>query len=567
MRESDLTIRRLKERFYRAYRERYPVLATQLGDHEYDTRLTSYHPDDIGVWLDTLGQFERDLDQICAIASWDREEGGQARLWAGAIRFQIGRERLLYEELGFPAKEPGWAIRELGLGLAVPLARPDGSLDERLCAVRSRLAAAGWFLDYAAQGCAPAYDFDRPPARFLVDMALREIQWLYDYVTGPVAETLCSGPKSNRGPGHLSTDDAKRLAEAVGAIVMHKNALLSLQDSALTFTEMRWGSDRLQRAVDLLGAVSVPDNRPPVRLGEYLYRGDEEMQVLLAEIRSTAHRIDKKTPPSAVLASLYEETPPIDAWLESVSKSVSEVRGLASEKHVTDQIVSDVSVLPVPDFLRLVGGTEIYLPGIPGQGDDYETVLWVVSPPIVSPRRKVREYLRPFSATRRMVVAAASLVGCAPGLPIPTHHQARIQALSALIFESCFGEDFDSGMQARLRLVFLNERRRELVRFAIAVGLHTGRIKPEGAIARFMSDAELEEREAQEEVKWVARDPIQAMAPALGRWHLEDLCSSLESLHGKPYPLRAIYTGMTDMDTAPVPLYFDTFKQFCNERH
>lgn len=539
-----LTIPELVQQFQTVYWQRYPDRATMAGVHAGDACLPSFHSTEIGKWLDLLTNWESALKQF--------KDSDRLTAWLTAVmRFHLDWERLWYEALGYPYRDPGYAHVRLAWSWLWPLLVEYQPLTQRLEAVSTRLQAASWYLNESAEGHAPDYPAERPPAQLLVDFALEDIERLLADVGGFIE---CAFHRD----GELHPRDAECLAMAYSALVMQKNSWLPARSTASTFSELRWGTDRMQHAVNLLSGSSGGLHDHTMRLNYLLYLVDEELQLVQTELRQLAKQIDRKQSPSAVIHALESVTIAPDEIPDTVRNVAEKVIQVLSGLGFCPFENVPVCVVNAPRFFNHPQAVSVLLPG-PFETPGTPITLAVSAPNPQWPRRILRSYHAEFGPQRLFITllrhfAAFLMQRNAPaewtvGLEVPTWKAGLGHDLAQILVEEYLGQD-----DLPFRIVSRIHRRTELVRFKSAVSIHIGRMKMEAVVMSAQEDAELEPEEALQEAQSAIRDPIGCMAPTLGRWQWERLRERCRTVWGNAYSHQRFYWEISRYGPSPIPL-------------
>lgn len=540
------------ETFLRAYHRHYPERATRAGAHVYGGRLSNYSQEETDHWFSQLNGWER---ESAPDPSQNPGEGNDLD-WA-ALRFHLRWELFLHERLDYPLRDPGLIPRTLGEGLFLPLHRRYAPLPKRLDDLRGRLLGVPEVLRSVPSGRISTLDENRPPARLLVEMALDEVEGLLDFISGPVASAFSGAGVAAGGPETLLPADAQLLAEACGALTLEKGRLLDLQRVASTFLELRWGSDRLQEAVYLLSGLGSDAADRGLRLGELLYRAEDELRTANARIREAAREVDSRRTSRAVSAESVSKWPPPDRLLESVGERLQEETAFL--KSCGQFLVPPAAVAePMPAYVRRTVGLRTIPVGALEPEPVSDTVC-VVPPPNGLPRVHRERYLTPFSAYRWLsplsVEAGGRALGCVEDAKLrfcvdgPALGPGWAQVFPEAVLDAGWGAG-----DARYRLNCALRRRLELLRFNVAIRIHTGRCDLEQAVWFFEEKADLDPETALEEARSVARAPLSGISGPLGRWQIAALRDRLRLAWGTTYSERRFHETLLGCGHVPVPL-------------
>ena len=545
--------------FLEAYLKRYPEEATRAGLHDHDAYLTSFHSDDIGEWMQQLKQWE----------PAPSSNGPITALNTAVLQFHIAWERFLYERMGYPLRDPSYAYRRLAMALAIPLSRPYAPLAERLEAVRARLEGTGWYLDFASSGHAPAFCTENPPPRFTIEMAQRDVEGLIEFVKGSMEAAFNGSRTDEGGPSELSTGNARCLAQAASALFMERNHLMRVVGTASTFSEVRWGSERLQLAIDILSNSTGGYGESSIRFGEMRNRAEEELETVRTELRQTAREIDTSHPPAAVIAGIDTQIPNPDSLLEWTRNAVAEASEFLASERLLPTAPRTIIVEPAPEFLGGQPDSRICPPG-PLEPPDTPAVLWIAPPHPGWKRARIEKHLAAFSRARLPLIAAHALAHT-PAIPHTANHSG--QPLRAILpvptleygwpahFVALAVREGLADGDPRVRIAMLDRRRLALLRFLTAIAIHSGKTYPEPAAGRLAVDGDIDPRDADREAREISRDPLPAIAEVLGDWQIRALQERVRTSWKTDYNHGRFHQALFEYGYAPVPLLEPVLEQ------
>ncbi len=380
---------------------------------------------------------------------------------------------------------------------------------------------------------------------------------MMDFISGPVAAALGGTSVDEGGPESLLPADAQLLAGACGALTLEKNRLLDLQRVASTFLELRWGSDRLQEAIYLLSGLGSDAADRALRLGELLYRAEEELRTTNARIREAAREVDSQRTTRAVATEAASKWPPPARLLERLRERLREECSFL-ESCGEFSFGPAAIVEPMPAYVRRTVGVET-IPSGPLEPEPGSGIVCVTLPPNGLSRAHTERYLTPFSAYRWLspvsVEASGRALGCVDDAKLrfcvdgPALGPGWSQVFPDAVLDAGWGAG-----DARHRLNRALWRRLELLRLSVSVRVHTGRCDLEQAVWFFQEKAELDPVTAMEEARRAARDPLPGIVGPLGRWQIEALRERLRSAWGAAYGERRFHDALLGCGHVPVPL-------------
>ena len=316
--------------------ERRPELATELGDHRYDDRLTTgtaaYHDEAIRWCGDRLGDLRAiDLDRL---SPQNRVDAQILANRLELIRFSMDESR--DHEWNPLAANPGRAIYLL-------IARDFAPLPQRLRCVTGRLAAIPGTLAAAraVAGPMPAIHLQTALTQFAGTAHLIE------------AELDRAAAGALTADGQAGAEMAAARSAALDAIEEHRRWLRQrLEDAERDGggRDPRIGAERFTRKLRLtLDAESDA--------GEIVSRAESDLERVTAEITETAARLTGAGPQTAglvrrVLDSLAADVPDNTTILGLVRRAFGEQRDFVHSRDLVTTYDDPVEVIEMPEIDR-----------------------------------------------------------------------------------------------------------------------------------------------------------------------------------------------------------------------
>ncbi|HUK68438.1 MAG TPA: DUF885 domain-containing protein [Streptosporangiaceae bacterium] len=382
--------------------ERRPELATDLGDHRYDDRLTvgtaQYYEESIRWYGDRVGDLAA-ID-LARLSPQNRVDAQILANRLNLIRFNMRESR--EHEWNPLLANPGRAIYLLIARDFAPLPQRLRSLARRLTAVPEALQAAR-----AVAGPMPKVHLETAISQFAGTARL----------IGAELDKVVMDPSPARGEV-LSA----RLA-AARAIDEHRQWLQQrLSDSGRDrdFREPRIGAERFARKLRLiLDAES--------EAGEIVSRAESDLERVTAQISETAARLTGESPQRAglvrrVLDSLAADAPDDTTILDVVRRAFDEQSQFVHEHDLVTTYDDDrVEVIEMPEIDRGVSVAYCDAPG-PLEDGPGPTFVAVSPAPQDWSQERVRSFYREYN--RHMVHNLMIHEGM-PGHVVQLQHSRR----------------------------------------------------------------------------------------------------------------------------------------------
>jgi uncharacterized protein (DUF885 family) len=492
-------VRDLIDRFVR---ERYalePVAATAAGIHEHDDRMTDLTADgfaerDVFVdrWLDELESLpQQDLDQ------YDRTD---VALLLSDLRGQ--RALRPFERW---RRQPGVYSDAVIRGAYYSLIREHAPLEERLGRLVERLRGAGAALEAARANV----DADRTPPVWVV-VAGEQASAGATFIKAVLPTLAPEGSPVKRD----LLEVGKRAGDALEAFASWLRDDL-MRRARGTFAVGADAVDALLRERDL----QDHDRVSLQRFGEDLYRETESRLIEAArglgddDWRASVARIREDHPSEDELVDTYRRE------MER-SREATRIAELA-----TFPASEELVVEAMPDFARPTAPYALYVGPGPFEAQRRGR-FWVTLPPATDPANVRRERLEGHPR------AGIAVIACHEGYPghhlqlsrAADHPSPARRAVRSNVFIEGWGLYVEELMtelgylgSPETRLLRLKDLLWRAGRILVDVGLSTGTMTFEQAVAFMIDGPKLERPNAIAEVRRYTQDPLQPSSYALGR--------------------------------------------------
>ncbi len=516
--------------------ERRPELATELGDHRYDNRLTvgtAHYYDDSARWCGNR------LDDLMAIdlGRLSPQNRADAQILANRldlIRFNTGELR--EHEWNPLIANPGRAIYQLLARDFAPLPERLRSLAQRLSAVPAALAAAR-----AVAGPMPRVHLETAIGQFAGTARLIGAE-LDKALTDPSparGEVLSARPAATRAIDEHRQWLARRLADA---------------DRQGSFRDPRIGAERFARKLRLtLDAESDA--------GEIVSRAQSDLGRVTAQITETAARLTGNSPRGAglvrsVLDSLAADAPDDNTILELVRRAFAEQREFVRSRDLVTTYDDPVEVIEMPEIDRGVAVAYCDPPGPLEVGGQPTFVAVSPAPQDWTPQR-VTSFYREYN---RHLVHNLMIHEGMPGHVLQLQHSRRFAgdtSVRAALRSGSFVEGWaifaeqlmaehgypGEGNPEAIRMQQLKMQLRTIINTILDARVHCDGMTQAEAMTLMTSHGHQEEGEAAGKWRRALLTSAQLSTYYVGFTEVSDLAAELRGAHPR-WPERQLHDMM-----------------------
>jgi uncharacterized protein (DUF885 family) len=519
--------------------ERRPELATELGDHRYDDRLTpgtaEYYDESVrwaGERLDDLAAI--DLDQL---SPQNRVDAQILASRLELIRFSLGELR--EQEWNPLIANPGRAIYLL-------LARDFAPLPQRLRGVVGRLAAVPGALEAARAVAGPM------PA-IHIETALTQFAGTANLIGAELSRALADAPQ---GDGAAAEMTAARSA-ALDAIEEHRRWLQQRPADAQRSgggRDPRIGAERFARKLRLtLDAESDA--------GEIVSRAESDLERVTAQITDTAARLTGASPGTVglvrgVLDSLAADVADNTTILGLVRRAFDEQRDFVLSRELVTAYDDPVEMIEMPEIDRGIAVAYCDPPGALETGPQ-PTFVAVSPTPADWTRDRVDSFYREYN--RHMVHNLMIHEGM-PGHVLQLQHARRFSGdthVRAALRSGPFVEGWavyaeqlmaeqgypGEGNPDAIRMQQLKMQLRMIINTILDARVHCDGMTETEAMALMISRGHQEEGEAAGKWRRALLTSAQLSTYYVGFTEVSDLAAELRGAHPE-WPTRRLHDTM-----------------------
>ncbi len=530
------TFSAITEEFVECVMRFNPVVATEVGIHDYDHKLPNDSPEGFrerSAWL-------RDLEQrLVASVPWEELPSAQ-RIDYALLRSRISSMRADLEEIKVhahnPALYPEMALR----GLYMLMTRPFAPLDERKEAVLARMMAIPDYLT-AAQA-----NLTKIPELFF---------GLASDVAGTGPEFVDGTMQSLRAsfPG-----EAERIEEAARRARMGFAQYLDFLDHEArkhvggTFAiGERWMNFKLEREHLLTMNCTT--------LAEF---GREHVERTRGQLEQEAKKIDPGKTWRDLVGDARARHPEPGKLRDAYVAECARARKFIEDKHLVPIPAGRLEIVDTPVFERTMIPYAQYLQ--PGAFDEEPIGYFHVTPVDLS--RKKEEQEEQIRGHNYVALSITAVHEAWPGHHLQLTHAinagSRLRRLAdspvfaegwALYCEELMAEQ-GFYLEPLARIYQLKDLLWRACRVVIDVGLHTGTMTHPQAVDYLVEQAMVERVNAETEVRRYTTAPTQPMSYLVGKHLLLEIRDEVKSRLGKRFNLYDFHKALLNCGTVPPAL-------------
>ena len=517
--------------------EHYPAMASRLGLHEYDGRLSSVSPAAMGKRTSEVRQGIASLKSIDTTALSARAYYDHRILTAALEKELLELTELRWHETN--PMETLWHIELSGY-----IQRDYAPLEQRVSSLADALGGVPAFLSELRSALSGRL------AAPVLEASIEAYEGVAAFYEADLADATSALPD-----GELrSRFDKARIdaIHAVRAFVGHLNALRPYADASFSI-----GSKRFAALLKHGEAVDMPIER-------LLTIGELDLRRNLERFADVAANIDADKSPAEVMASVAADHPTADALISETRDMLEDIR----QYLIDNDIVSVPSearcrTVPTPSFMRWAFAA-LDFPG-PYEQKATETYYYVTPVEDHWSDAEKEQWLTSFNyATLRAVSAHEAY----PGHYVHYLHTRNADSMISRVFGAySFWEGWAHyAEQMMTETGYLAEPVNQLgqlveallrnCRFICAIKMHTQGMTVDEATRFFMDNAYLEELPARKEAMRGTFDPMY-LNYTLGKLMILKLRDDYRRAKGDAYSLKGFHDEFLSFGAPPIPLARD----------
>ena len=530
------TFSALTEEFVECVMRHNPVVATEVGIHDYDHKLPDDSPDGFrerSAWL-------RDLEQrLVASVPWEELPPAQ-RIDYALLRSRIASMRADLEEIKVHAHNPSLYPEMALRGIYILMTRPFAPLEERKEAVLARMMAIPDYLT-AAQA-----NLTRIPELF-IEIGSEVSGTGPEFVDGTMQSLRASFP-----------GEAERIEEAARRARMGFAQYQDFLDHEAkkrvggTFAiGERWMNFKLER-----------EHLLTMNCAALEAFGREHVERTRGQLEQEAKKIDPNKTWRDLVEVARRRHPEPSKLREAYVAECARARKFVEEKRLVPIPAGQLEIIDTPLFERSMIPYAQYLQ--PGPFDEEPIGYFHVTP--VDLGKKKEEQEEQIQGHNYVALSLTSVHEAWPG-----HHLQLLHAINAgsrlrrLADSPVFAEGWalyceelmvEQGfhLEPLARLYQLKDLLWRACRVVIDVGLHTGTMSHPQAVEYLVEQAMVERVNAESEVRRYTMTPTQPMSYLVGKHQLLEIRDEVKSRLGKRFNLYDFHKALLGCGTVPPAL-------------
>ncbi len=511
---TDEAFDRLAEEFFQAWVERFPVLGTFLGLHEYDSQLSgnsrAFYEETLDFTQETRRRFEKlNVEDLSGSRRLDRDV---ALYTLDMSAFQLGEMRT------WESRPEG--AEDLGESLFPLFARTFAPLATRRESMTARLRAGPAYLDQIESRLSH-------PVKLWTEMAIEAAERLPAFLGAIAQQADKEATADGRNAFHEARGEAEEALQAYRAW-LEEEVLPRAEESFIL------GEEKFARLVELRGLGRSPQEIRALGV-EYL----EEAKRDLGEVAAV---IDPKASVEEVSERIHADHPADFAGvLEAVRAVNEEARAFVRDHRVATLPPAErLLVEETPTFLRPILPFAAYMS--PPRFEKVQEGIYIVTPPSDG-----EDLLKEHNfASIRNTAVHEGYPGHHLQLSAANLHPSLIRVLAggtgvAEMVEGWahYCEDLmrELGFMdtPEIRFVQLQDLIWRAARIIIDVDLHAGRMGFDEAVQMLVKEAGMAEASAIAEVKRYTQYPTYQLSYLLGKHLIRGLREDVEKRMGENF--------------------------------
>jgi len=530
------TFSAITEEFVEVVMRHNPVLATDVGIHDYDHKLPNDSPDGFrerSAWL-------RDLEQrLVASVPWEELPAPQ-RIEYALLRSRIASMRADLEEIKVQARNPALFPETALHGLHMLMMRPFAPLDERKEAILARMMAVPEYLGAAQTNLTKIPEL-------LISIASEVTSAGPEFVDGIMQSLRESFP-----------GEAERIEEAARRARMGFAQYQDFLDhearsrvgGSFAIGE-RWMNFKLEREHLLTMSCTTLEAL-----------GRDQVEKARARLEEEARKTGSGKSWRELVEDARRRHPEPGKLREAYVAEVARARRFVEGKRLAPIPSGRLEIVDTPLFQRSLTPYAAYLR--PGPFEEEAIGYLVVTP--VDPGKSRAQQQEQIQGHNYVALSLTAVHEAWPGHHLQFAHAvnagSRLRRLSdspvlaegwALYCEELMVEE-GFHLDPLARVYQLKDLLWRACRVVLDVGLHTGTMTYEQAVDYLVEQAMLERVNAESEVKRYAMTPTQPMSYLVGSQQIKEIRDEVKSRLGKRYNLYDFHKALLNCGTVPPAL-------------
>lgn len=539
---SDSRFQQISEEFIKGYLDRNPLIAVQLGIHEYDGKITDYRKTAVDAEISRLKTYDRLLNELDTTTL-----SAQAHYDFRILNYALQGELFKIEDMQPYTKNP--MTYAAALDILVYITRDFAPLEERLQSIMNIQKQA------PAVFMAARENLEDSLALPFIETAIQIANGYADFLANDLVTAL----------QEVKNDSLMRAFNTLnGQTIKELNAFtdyLEKEKLPKAMSVYAIGTEKFNRMLQAEG-VDVPAHR-------ILEMGMAELEKEKAAFTAAAKRINPAKTPAAVLLDIQQEHPSAEQLIPSVRKDVGFIHQfLHDKKIVTVPSKIQPQVQETPPFLRSVSTASMDTPG-PFEKKATQAYYYITPVEPEWSTKQKNDWLAMFDPYTTSIVTIHEAY---PGhytqfLHLNASGATRLEKIlgsysfiegwahytEKMMIDEGYGNTGDSIEAAKYQLAQLNESILRLCRLCVAIQMHCNGMSVEEATSFLMEHWQQGELPSRAEATRGTYDPG-FLFYSLGKWELLKLREDYQTQEGAAFSLQQFHDRILGHGMPPIIL-------------
>jgi uncharacterized protein (DUF885 family) len=531
----------LVDRYFEDAMKQEPIMATEMGFHEYDAFMPNYSVESVNGQISLLNDYLKQF-QLIKPSSLDSFSQGDRELIIADIQGKLHELQSVQSWRNNPDFYPS----TVNTAIFSLVKRNFAPLKDRLKSVIEREKLSILLLKQGKE------NVTNPP-KIYTEIALEQMPGIIEFFEKSMPETFVSIEDTNddKLKTNFKTTNAELTAELKSYQSYLKNTLLAKSNGNFAL-----GADKY--AKKLLYEEMVDEN-----IDSLLEKGYAELRRLQKEFALTAHEIDPNKTQEEVFVGISSNHPKPNELIVSVKNLLSDIREFCISKNiVTIPKEEQLTVEETPPFMRALTFASMDMPG-PFETKAKEAYYNVTLPEANWSPEKAEEHMRTFcyqdllntsvheaypghylqglwvktapSKTRKFIHASSNAEGWA-------HYCEEMMVQQGL-----------SNYDKKLKLVQLHDALLRCCRYIVGIKMHTQGMTVDEGIQFFMKEGYVEKANAERETKRGTSDPTY-LVYTLGKLQILSLLDDYKKQKGDSFSLKEFHNNFLAQGVPPIKI-------------
>jgi uncharacterized protein (DUF885 family) len=535
--DEQLAFDKLARKYFDWLMRQYPPMATHMGIHEYDDRLTNYAPKALADRKDRMRHFMKEFKAIKA-RGLDDDSKIERKLIVDYIQAQLNMDKKWASE----ERDPSMFLDEGVYACYSITIRDCGDAEEAATKMTERLLGIPKLLGQGRR-------LIKNPTKINCEVALQAGKGAIMFFKDTVAKFA---KRVKAAKTRQSMRDAAQVAE-------------DAVEDYLNWIEQELlpaASEEFAIGGDLFAMLLKKQHQLDITPEELLKLGKRVYRRTVKQLEETAAKIDPRYTWQQQVEILKRDHPTNAELVQYYGDEMRRAKRFVIEKHLLDIPEGEkIDVVPTPEFARTVIPYAAYMPPAPFE-DEQRGIFWVTPVDRDKSPEEMEEQLRGHS-THGIVITALHEAYPGHHLQLTVANQLHRRPLRVLLGTSVFCEGWalyceqmmwEQGFydDLRARLLQLKDQLWRACRVILDVSLHVGNWTPRKAVQFLVQKAMLERPNAEAEVRRYCRTPTYQMSYIVGKQQVLGVLRDYKEKRGTAFNLRQFHNEFIRHGSLPV---------------